>query len=177
MATQPAQRAFMAHRKAVRDSLLEPQPQAPNDAANENCTNENPPRRRPLPDPLAALRARLDRLLDGPGPRTAADWDLVAAIRAAKLPGAPPYQGAIEPVLLGQALDGLGFDAAGMAWLAGFGTGPAPARAPIPPSATDSTTFALANRWGAWPHVAAQPDAAPPAAPAPSDADLVTADR
>ena len=67
-----------------------------------------------------ALRARLDRLLDGPGPRTAEEWDLVAAIRAAKLPGAAPYWGPIAPLLLVRALNGLGFDAAGMAWLAGF---------------------------------------------------------
>ena len=74
-----------------------------------------------LPDPLVALRARLDRLLDGPGPKTDADWDLVAAIRAVKLPGAAPYHGPIAPDLLAQALNGLGFDAAGMAWLAGLG--------------------------------------------------------
>ena len=172
MATQRAQRAFLAHRKAGRDGLLGPQPAAP-EAANANCTNENRPRRLPAPDPLAALRARLDRLLDGPGPRTSEEWDLVAAIRAQKPPGAPPYRGPIEPVLLAQALDGLGFDAAGLAWLAGFGAAPAPARA----AATDSTTFALANRWEGWPHVAAQPEAAAPAAPAPSDADLATADR
>ena len=119
MATQRAQRAFLAHRKAVRDGLLGPETAAPR-AANENCTNESRPRRLREPDPLAALRARLDRLLDGPGPRTSEEWDLVAAIRAAKLPGAPPYRGPIEPALLAQALDGLGFDAAGMAWLAGF---------------------------------------------------------
>ena len=120
MATQRAQRAFLAHRKAKRDGLLEPETAAPR-AANENRTNENRPRRRARePDPLVALRARLDRLLDGPGPKTDADWDLVAAIRAVKLPGAAPYRGPIEPLLLVRALDGLGFDAAGMAWLAGF---------------------------------------------------------
>ena len=120
MATQRAQRAFLAHRKARRDGLLEPETAAPR-AANENRTNENRPRRRARePDPLVALRARLDRLLDGPGPKTDADWDLVAAIRAVKLPGAAPYRGPIEPLLLVRALDGLGFDAAGMAWLAGF---------------------------------------------------------
>ena len=165
MATQRAQRAFLAHRKAARDGLLGPETTAPR-AANENCTNESRPRRLQAPDPLAALRARLDRLLDGPGPRTEEEWDLVAAIRATKLPGAAPYRGPIAPVLLAQALDGLGFDAAGLAWLAGFR-----------PPATDRATFALANRWEGWPHVAAQPDAARPAAPASSDADLATADR
>ena len=118
MATQRAQRAFLAHRKARRDGLIEAEATAPSHAANENCTNE---KRLRLPDPLAALRARLDRLLDGPGPRTDADRDLVAAIRALKLPGATPYHGPIAPDLLAQALGGLGFDAAGMAWLTGLG--------------------------------------------------------
>lgn len=65
-------------------------------------------------------RARLDRLLDGPGPTSEADWDLVAAIRATKLPGAAPYPGPIDRELLARAPDGLGFDAAGLAWLASF---------------------------------------------------------
>ena len=129
MATQRAQRAFLAHRKAKRDGLIADEHAAPSRPANENRTNENPAdaakctneRRLRLPDPLAALRARLDRLLDGPGPKTDADWDLVAAIRAVKLPGAAPYHGPIAPDLLAQALNGLGFDAAGMAWLAGLG--------------------------------------------------------
>ena len=117
MATQRAQRAFLAHRKAERDGLIEVEAAAPSHAANENCTNE---KRLRVPDPLAALRVRLDRLLDGPGPRTDADRDLVASIRALKLPDAAPYHGPIAPDLLAQALDGLGFDAAGMAWLAGL---------------------------------------------------------
>ena len=137
MATQRAQRAFLAHRKARRDGLILPDTSALPDAANQNCTNENTaaaappkctnemparpqPRRLPVPDPLAALRARLDRLLDGPGPRTDEEWDLVAAIRAVKLPGGAPYRGPIDAALLAQALDGLGFDAAGLAWLAAF---------------------------------------------------------
>ena len=44
----------------------------------------------------------------------------MAAIRATKLPGAAPYPGPIDRELLAQALDGLGFDAAGLAWLASF---------------------------------------------------------
>ena len=123
MATQRAQRAFLAHRKARRDGLIGDAEAVPR-PANANCTNE---KRLRLPDPLAALRARLDRLLDGPGPRTEQDWDLVAAIRAAKLPGAAPYRGPIAPDLLAAALDGLGFDAAGMAWLAGLRPAGAPA--------------------------------------------------
>ena len=84
---------------------------------------------------MAALRARLDRLLDGPGPRTAPEWDLVAAMRALKLPGGAPYGGPIDPDLLEQALDGLGFDAAGLAWLAAFPP-PAAAGPPLPRLAT-----------------------------------------
>ena len=118
MATQRAQRAFLAHRKAKRDGLLEPQ--TPIDAANENRTNEKQPASAKYTNEMSALRARLDRLLDGPGPRTEAERDLVAAIRALKLPGAAPYRGPIAPDLLAQALQGLGFDAAGLAWLAGF---------------------------------------------------------
>ena len=131
MATQRAQRAFFQHRKAKRDGLLVPAPpELAEPPANQNCTNENtrepdrplalpapaephsqnctnelptPRQPRPAPDPLAALRARLDRLLAGPGPSDPEEWDLVAAIRALKLPGAPPYRGAIDPGQLDQA--------------------------------------------------------------------------
>jgi hypothetical protein len=115
MATQRAQRAFLAHRKAKRAGLIVPEPaEAAVPAANQNCTNEfgadrapapAPPQQSasdsqkctnefphpglPKPDPLAALRTRLERLLDGPGPREPEEWDLIAAIRAVKLPGAP----------------------------------------------------------------------------------------
>ena len=127
-----AQRAFFQHRKATRDGLILPvRPELAEPPANQNCTNENtrepdrPPtlpapaephlrnctnelstsrHSRPAPDPLAALRARLDRLLDGPGPGDPEEWDLIAAIRALKLPGAPPYRGAIDPGQLGQVL-------------------------------------------------------------------------
>ena len=114
MATQRAQRAFLAHRKAKRDGLHPAGDQPPRpSAANQNCTNENTaaaaapkctnelparpqPRRLPVPDPLAPLRARLDRLLASSGPDGPEDWDLVAAIRAVKLPGAAPYRGPID---------------------------------------------------------------------------------
>jgi hypothetical protein len=127
MASQRAQRAFLAHRKAKRDGLLGAEPATRPKAANQNrtsestaaapdCTNElSGSAKSPA---LAALRARLDRLLDGPGPKTAQEWDLVAAIRAVKLPGSAPYHGPIDRKLLAQVLDGLGFDAAGLAWLA-----------------------------------------------------------
>ncbi|MFL5332412.1 MAG: hypothetical protein ACJ8H8_04365 [Geminicoccaceae bacterium] len=158
MASQRAQRAFLAHRKAKRDGLILPEPAAVPDAANQNrtndflpgreeaaapaaaeCTNEMPPSapppgRTPRSEPLTALRARLDRLLDGAGPRTAQEWDLVAAIRAARLPGGVPYRGPIDRDLLEQALHGLGFDAAGLAWLAAF----------RPPAAADPPQSRLA---------------------------------
>ena len=120
MATQRAQRAFLAHRKAKRDGLIADESATPSQAANENRTNENRPASPKYTNEMTALRARLDRLLDGPGPRTDADRDLVAAIRAVKLPGAAPYRGPIAPDLLLLALDGPGFDAAGLAWLAGL---------------------------------------------------------
>ncbi len=91
----------------------------------ENRTNELTAFR-PAPDLLPPrgrkndLRDRLERLLDGPGPERPEDWDLVAAIRALKQPGAPPYHGAIDSALLDQALDGLGFAFGGPAWLASF---------------------------------------------------------
>src|SRR3954453_9604803 len=121
MATQRTQRAFLAHRKARQAGLILPErPQA--DPANENRTNENTPepdrprvppnpaepnppnctnelprpsQPRPVPAPLTPLRARLDRLLDGSDPRSLEEWDLVEAIRVAKLPGAAPYGGVI----------------------------------------------------------------------------------
>ena len=120
MATQRAQRAFLAHRKARRDGLIADEGTAPSQAANQNRTNEKRPASPKCTNEMSALRARLDRLLDGPGPRTEADWDLLAAIRAVKLPGAAPYRGPIPSDLLARALDGLGFDAAGLAWLAGL---------------------------------------------------------
>ena len=77
------------------------------------------------------LRDRLERLLDGPGPELPEDWDLIAAIRALKQPGAPPYRGDIDPAQLEEALDGLGFAFGGLAWLASLGQAPAgPAHPP-----------------------------------------------
>jgi hypothetical protein len=64
------------------------------------------------------LPARLDRLLAGPGPKSPEEWDLIAAIRASKLPGAPPYCGPIDPGDLGRLLAERRFDGAGLAWLA-----------------------------------------------------------
>ena len=148
MATQRAQRAFLAHRKAKRDGLIVPAPPelaeppanqngtnentrepdrplalpAPAEPDSRNCTNELPaPRQpRPAPDPLAPLRTRLDRLLAGPGPKDPAEWDLIAAIRALKLPGAAPYRGPIDPGQLDRLLAEHRFDDAGLAWLAGL---------------------------------------------------------
>ena len=148
MATQRAQRAFLAHRKAKRTGLIVPAPPelaeppanqngtnestpepdrplalpAPAEPNSQKCTNELPaPRQpRPAPDPLATLRARLDRLLAGPGPNNPAEWDLIAALRAAKLPGAAPYRGQIDPGQLDRLLAEHRFDDAGLAWLAGL---------------------------------------------------------
>ena len=145
MATQRAQRAFFQHRKAKRDGLLLPAAEArasrppirmartktrPNPTApapcpprpspiRENCTNEFAGRRHVRTrEPLAPLRARLDRLLAGPGPTSPEEWDLVVAIRAARLPGAAPYLGTIDPGDLDRLLAERRFDGAGLAWLA-----------------------------------------------------------
>ncbi len=150
MATQRAQRAFFQHRKARRDGLLLPVAEVSEPAANQNDTNEflaasrddaqaetavAPSRkiartncRRSVQHPARCLRVsqqddlrdRLEHLLDGPGPERPEDWDLIAAIRALKQPGAPPYRGAIDPAQLEEALDGLGFAFGGLAWLANF---------------------------------------------------------
>ena len=66
------------------------------------------------------MRARLDRLLAGPGPKDPAEWDLIAAIRALKLPGAAPYRGPIDPGQLDRLLAEHRFDDAGLAWLASY---------------------------------------------------------
>jgi hypothetical protein len=143
MATQRAQRAFFQHRKAKRDGLLLPAAEPAELPANQNCTNEFPaapdrPLALPAPagpespnctnefagghvrtrEPLASLPTRLDRLLAGPGPKSPEEWDLIAAIRALKLPGAAPYRGPIDPGRLGQLLAERRFDGAGLAWLA-----------------------------------------------------------
>ena len=55
-------------------------------------------------DPLAALRARVRRLLDGSEAPDSAQRDLAAAILAARLPGAAAYAGAIDLALLERAL-------------------------------------------------------------------------
>ncbi|MFL5334950.1 MAG: hypothetical protein ACJ8H8_17595 [Geminicoccaceae bacterium] len=147
MATQRTQRAFLAHRKARQAGLILPErPQA--DPANENRTNENTPepdrprvpptpaepnppngtnelprpsQARPVSDPLTPLRARLDRLLDGSDPRSPEEWDLVEAIRAAKLPGAAPYGGVIERGYLDRLPTEYRFDGTGLTWLAALG--------------------------------------------------------
>ena len=142
MATQRAQRAFLQHRKARCLGLRLPVAAAV-EPANQNCTNEfpEPPERPPAPpapagplprngtndiaqarprEPLAALRARLDRLLAGPGPQGPEEWDLVVAIRAARLPGAAPYLGATDRGDLELLLAERRFDGAGLAWLAGL---------------------------------------------------------
>ncbi|MGD9510683.1 MAG: hypothetical protein AB7I59_25125 [Geminicoccaceae bacterium] len=133
MATQRAHRAFLAHRKAKKQGLIRsvaataanytndfaPAP-AP-EPAPANRTNDFPPARRlPEPDPLAALRARIQRLLAGTEPPDPDTRDLAAAILAVRLPGAPTYAGPIDLALLDRALEPLRFDAAALTRLAGL---------------------------------------------------------
>ena len=107
---------------------------APPEPAPRICTNEFPSAPpRPAIDPLAALRARIRRLLDGAGPPDPDQRDLAAAMLAARLPGAAPYHGPIDLALLDQALAPLHFDAAALAWLAGLASAAArPTRAADP---------------------------------------------
>lgn len=150
MATQRAQRAYFAYRTAKLRGLFVPRPAAPGpEPVNQNFTNElprgtsepeppnrtnepaasapapSPPVRLPVPEPLAALRARLGRLLQSGTVDSPGDMDLLAAIRARKLPGAAPYRGPIDPALLDRVLAEHRFDVAGLAWLQGFAL-PAP---------------------------------------------------
>jgi hypothetical protein len=48
------------------------------------------------------------------------DWDLLAAMRGLKLPGAAHYRGPIDPALLDQILAERRFELGGRAWLRGF---------------------------------------------------------
>ena len=140
MATQRAPRAFLAHRKAKKAGLILPVVAAPANCTNDfvpaepahpNRTNDfPPPRRLPEPDPLAALRARIRRLLDGTEPTDPAQRDLAAAILAVRLPGTAPYRGPLDLQLLDQALQPLHFDAAALTWLAGLARA-APAASPL----------------------------------------------
>ena len=95
------------------------------------CTNDFAPTRRlPEPDPLATLRARIRRLLDGTKPTDPAQHDLAAAILAIRLPGAAPYRGPLDLQLLDEALQPLRFDAAALTWLAGLARA-APTASPL----------------------------------------------
>ena len=86
--------------------------------AQTNCRPHASPGLHPTRS--ARLRARLDRLLAGPGPKDPEEWDLIAAIRALELPGAAPYRGKIDPGQLDRLLAEHRFDDAGLAWLAGL---------------------------------------------------------
>jgi hypothetical protein len=141
MATQRAQRAFLAHRKARKQGLILPaRVEAPAECTNDfaptaqptapNRTNDFLPQHRlPEPDPLAMLRARIQRLLDGTEPT---QRDLAAAVLAVCLPGAAPYGGSLDLALLERALEPLRLDAAAVALLARLaGDEPATARSHI----------------------------------------------
>ena len=143
MATQRAQRAFLAHRKAKKAGLILTAPATEradraNDAARsapQNRTNELAKSRMVADlDPLAALRARIRRLLDGADAPDADHRDLAAAILAVRSPGAVAYDGAIDLALLARALKPIRLDSAGLARLATLAP-PAPERRAGPPHA------------------------------------------
>ena len=66
------------------------------------------------------LPTRLSRLFAGPAPCSAAEWDLVAAVRALRQPGAAPYRGPLDLAELERLLAPYPFDDAARAWLAGL---------------------------------------------------------
>lgn len=141
MATQRAHRTFLAHRRAKKQGLILPaRAAAPAECTNDftpaepapaNRTNDFPqPRRLPEPDPLAALRARIQRLLAGTEPADPAQRDLAAAILAVRLPGAPPYAGPLDLTALDKALEPMRLDTAALTRLAGLARA-APAASPL----------------------------------------------
>ena len=67
--------------------------------------------------PVAALRARITRLLDRSQPRLAEELDLAEAICALKWPKWPDYRGALDPFLLRRALSDIRLDDATINWL------------------------------------------------------------
>ena len=141
MATQRAHRTFLAHRKAKQQGLILPAAPMTAECTNDiapaaapappNRTNDFPqPRRLPEPDPLAALRARIRRLLAGTEPAEPAQRELAAAILAVRLPGAAPYRGPLDLTVLAEALGPVRFDAAALTRLAGLARA-APAASPL----------------------------------------------
>ena len=146
MATQRAQRAFHAHRKARRDGLIGPAAELAPPPANQNRTHDHEkthvrtqaPARpaRPSPPPRRVrttarkrtcepkrpptCRPGSSRLFAGPAPCSAAEWDLVAAVRALRQPGAAPYRGPLDLAELERLLAPYPFDDAARAWLAGL---------------------------------------------------------
>ena len=141
MATQRAHRTFLAHRKAKQQGLILPAAPMTAECTNDiapaaapappNRTNDFPqPRRLPEPDPLAALRARIQRLLAGSEPAEPAQRELAAAILAVRLPGAAPYRGPLDLTVLAEALGPVRFDAAALTRLAGLARA-APAASPL----------------------------------------------
>ncbi len=132
MATQRAQRAFLAHRKAKKAGLILTAPateraECTNDLSAtarpepgpQNRTNDFPQApERPAIDLLTTLRARISRLFDGADTPDADQHDLAAAVLAVSTPDSVPYQGRIDLALLTQALKPICLDSAGLARLA-----------------------------------------------------------
>ena len=119
------------------------------------CTNDFAGHRRPAPrksheripsrpaaaraiDPLAALRARIRRLLDGAGPHDADQRDLAAAMLAAQAAGRRALPRPDRPRSARPGAAPLRFDAAALAWLAG------PRRRPHPSHASGRSPVAAA---------------------------------
>ena len=81
----------------------EPAPAPANDASGES--------------PVAALRARILRLLDRTAPRQPEELDLAEAICSLKWPKWPEYRGSIDLWRLRRALEGVEIDSRALYWL------------------------------------------------------------
>ena len=142
MATQRAQRAFLAHRKAKQAGLILPVARG---RAARNARTNCPAAARPEPAaaksheripsrPAAAGRSTRSppcapasaACSTAPTPETPPNGTSPPPSAPLRLPGAPPYRGPIDLALLDRALEPLRFDAAALAWLATLALAPPP---------------------------------------------------
>jgi hypothetical protein len=90
-------------------------PEAANDRARPDAVPAPAPATAVAP--AAALRARVERLLDRTAPRRPDELDLAEAICAVRWPKWPAYAGPLDLDLLRRALADLAIDAATLTWL------------------------------------------------------------
>jgi hypothetical protein len=96
-----------------------PVPRALFEAEAEAAPEPVPEAPAPREDARAALRARVERLLDRTLPRQADELDLAEAVCALKWPKWPAYRGGIDLGLLRRVLEGCVIDSETLHWLGG----------------------------------------------------------